>query len=407
MPGPDAHLADLIRLERLASKADVTLADLQAWIVDNPPTAGGPEGLIAITLGEKRRDGAPSGEIALVHQVDRKLPASWLGGPAVPERVEVAGRSIPTDVVEWQRAGRGASFAPPVRPETSIGNRFSSRGTLGAIVRHRASGGIVALSACHVLGKAGDGPCLHPAGPDGGRPIGHVRAWVEDSDGDAAICGLGDRSYGLAGAHSNVAIQGFCAEPALCGTSVVMVGVASGWRRGVVKEYRSQTVAAKGGRKLTFHACVIVPDPHYPQQTPFTQSNDSGACWHQADWQGAPTGWMVGLHVGGAKDGTESYAMPAHVLQARLGLEPAGPVALATMSALPFAVAARDGAILRGLPDPAGLRLSLLANRQPVSIVSRHGDWAAVDLVGDGAIDGFVLSALLKEHARPLPGSAR
>lgn len=246
MPAAASPLADLIRLERLASKAGVTLADLQAWIAANPPTASGPDGLIAITLGEKQVGGTPSDEIALVHHVDRKLPAGWLNGPAVPAKVAVAGKSIPTDVVEWQRTGHSASFAPLVRPETSIGNRFSSRGTLGAIVRHRASGEIVALSACHMLGKWGDGPCPHPARDDGGRPIGHVKAWVEDSDGDAAICGLGGRSYGLAGAHSDVAIQGFCSEPALRGTAVVMVGGASGWRRGVVKEYRSETVGQQG-----------------------------------------------------------------------------------------------------------------------------------------------------------------
>lgn len=99
--------------------------------------------------------------------------------------------------------------------------------------------------------------------------------------------------------------------------------------------------------------------------------------------------------------------MPAHVLQARLDLEPAGAMALSPAGAPPFPVAARDGAILRGLPNPAGPRLSLLANRQPVSIVSRHGDWAAVDLVGDGAIDDFVFAPLLKAHERPLAGFAR
>jgi len=60
-------------------------------------------------------------------------------------------------------------------------------------------------------------------------------------------------------------------------------------------------------------------------------------------------------------------------------------------------VKARAGLRLRAGPGTEFDVQKVLPFGTEVSVVSRHGDFAAVDLNGDGAIDGFVFAALLGE----------
>jgi hypothetical protein len=64
-----------------------------------------------------------------------------------------------------------------------------------------------------------------------------------------------------------------------------------------------------------------------------------------------------------------------------------------------WSVNAGNGLRLRGGPgtnfDPVGL----LTNGQAVSIVKRDGDWAQVDINGDGSPEGYVLASFLKPSA--------
>ncbi len=391
----DDTLAGILRLERLAEASGVSLADLRQWIRDHPDGEGETPGLVGITVGEKRRGGLPTGGIALVHHVVRKLPADWLphGSAPVPPTIQVAGRDVPTDVVAWDAVASPLGPTAIVRPETSIGGSPGSPGTLGAIVWHHPGNQPVALSARHVLGPVG-GSVFHPAKRDGGHPLGSVVAAAYDSEGDFAICSLGGRRADPAGAVSGVAVRGF--HPVEVGTPVVMYGVKSRWCRGVVRGYGEVTFRGGNGLPaLAFWGMEIVPLPDRTSPGPFTQDGDSGGCWFLADSEGNPTGWMAGLHVAGATNGQAAFAVPASTIAQRFGLSPAVAEPEAAALGRSFAVAAREGAILRGLPDPRGQRLALLPRGAPVAVVSRQGEWAAVDLVGDGAIDGFVHASLL------------
>lgn len=402
MSAADDTLAEILRLERLAEDSGVSLADLRQWILDHPDGEGETPGLVGIAVGEKRRGGLPTGGIALVHHVVRKLPADWLphGSAPVPPTIEVAGRDVPTDVVAWDAVASPLGPTAIVRPETSIGDSRGSRGTLGAIVWHHPGNQPVALSARHVLGRERE-PVFHPAKRDGGHPLGPFVAAAYDSEGDFAICSLGGRRADPAGAVSGVAVRGF--HPVEVGTPVVMYGVKSSWCQGVVRGYGEVTFRGGNGLPaLAFWGMEIVPHPNRTTPGPFTRDGDSGGCWFLADAAGHPTGWMAGLHVAGAKNGQAAFAVPASTIAQRFGLSPAEVAPRPASFDRSFAVAARDGAILRGLPDPAGQRLSLLPRGAPVAVVSRQGEWAAVDLVGDGAIDGFVHMSLIADRGGPM-----
>lgn len=319
----DDTLAGILRLERLAEASGVSLAGLRQWIRDHPDGEGETPGLVGITVGEKQRGGLPTGGIALVHHVVRKLPADWLphGSAPVPPAIQVAGRDVPTDVVAWSPTASPLGSAAIVRPEPSIGGSLGSPGTLGAIVWHHPSDQPVALSARHVLGPLG-GSVFHPAKRDGGQPLGPVVAAAYDSEGDFAICSLGGRRADPAGAVSGAAARGF--HPVEVGTPVVMSGAKSRWCQGVARGHGEVTFRGRNGLPaLAFWGMEIVPLPERTTPEPFTQDGDSGGCWFLADSAGRPTGWMAGLHVAGAMNGQAAFAVAASTIAQRIGLSPA------------------------------------------------------------------------------------
>jgi Domain of unknown function (DUF1906)/Bacterial SH3 domain len=71
------------------------------------------------------------------------------------------------------------------------------------------------------------------------------------------------------------------------------------------------------------------------------------------------------------------------------------PVAAATGAAPQMTVKARDGLRLRTGPGTSFDVQHLLPAGTPVSVSGRTGDWAAIDLKGDGLIDGFAHAAFL------------
>ena len=81
----------------------------------------------------------------------------------------------------------------------------------------------------------------------------------------------------------------------------------------------------------------------------------------------------------------------------RHNLGPAiGPVPVSAAHGQCFMTLARSGVRLRPGPglefDPP---LKLLPLHTKLTLISRHGDWCAVDLNGDGAVDGFVHNSLI------------
>jgi hypothetical protein len=71
-----------------------------------------------------------------------------------------------------------------------------------------------------------------------------------------------------------------------------------------------------------------------------------------------------------------------------------------------FVVNARSGLRLRTQPSESAEIVRLLPFATPVNVLRRDGQWALVDLQGDGAADGFVSFAFLKAAAELVtPGS--
>jgi hypothetical protein len=126
-------------------------------------------------LGYAVRRGERTDEFARVVLVTTKLPKVML---ARADRIPARIAGLPTDVRE---VGILRALQPPTgrwRPApggVSIGHRDITAGTLGAVVRDRATGRKLILSNNHVLadsnaGKIGD-PILQPGPADGGRPL--------------------------------------------------------------------------------------------------------------------------------------------------------------------------------------------------------------------------------------------
>lgn len=143
--------------------------------------------VVAVGRGIKRKGGRPTGELALVVSVIRKLPPEELPeGALVPAEVD----GLPTDVVETGVIRAFASVAPlertarerPALGGDSIGHVDVTAGTLGCYLWRGDH--FVILSNNHVLANSnaaeiGD-DILQPGAYDGGTAPADVIATLED-----------------------------------------------------------------------------------------------------------------------------------------------------------------------------------------------------------------------------------
>jgi hypothetical protein len=132
----------------------------------------GKPNVVGVGVGYRERAGRIVDELCVVAMVRRKLPASALKPEEfVPKRV----KDVPTDVFEVGVLRALQARTERYRPApggVSIGHYQITAGTLGCVVRDRASGDRLILSNNHVLadinaGRAGD-PILQPGSYDGG-----------------------------------------------------------------------------------------------------------------------------------------------------------------------------------------------------------------------------------------------
>ncbi len=150
----------------------------------------GIQNVVGVGVGYKHVGEDSSGEPAIVVYVEKKLPPADLSrSHVVPKKIN----GLQTDVVEigtvrmlGVRTGRGR----PCQPGVSVGHYQSTAGTLGAVVKDKATGELMVLSNNHVLAngssyqdvraKKGD-PILQPGPYDGGNVkdrIGELHRYV-------------------------------------------------------------------------------------------------------------------------------------------------------------------------------------------------------------------------------------
>ncbi|MBK8022682.1 MAG: hypothetical protein IPK19_14925 [Chloroflexi bacterium] len=140
--------------------------------------------VVGVAVGYKNQEGATQGDVAVVVLVERKLPIAALSvDDMVPRELE----GMRTDVVEVGvlRALQTPRerFRPTIPGGVSMGHYKITAGTLGAIVRDRATNELLILSNNHVLANSNDAlkgdPILQPGPTDGGKNPGDMVATLE------------------------------------------------------------------------------------------------------------------------------------------------------------------------------------------------------------------------------------
>ncbi|MDZ4768621.1 MAG: hypothetical protein SGJ24_05795 [Chloroflexota bacterium] len=143
--------------------------------------------VVGVAVGYKNAQDEANGEVAIVVLVEQKLPIAALTvDDLVPRQIE----GVRTDVIEigYLRANQVPLTArdrhrPTIPAGVSIGHYKVTAGTLGAIVKDRASGQRLILSNNHVLANSNDAmptdPILQPGPMDGGKQPGDTVAILE------------------------------------------------------------------------------------------------------------------------------------------------------------------------------------------------------------------------------------
>jgi len=153
------------------------------------------KGVVGVSVGFKVKDGKKTGILSIRVLVKKKRGKLWmkLFSPEamVPESVE----GFPTDVVEVgviQALQKRTDKWRPAPGGVSIGHKAITAGTLGGLVKDRATGKIMVLSNNHVLANSdmtttekahkGD-PILQPGPYDGGKDpadrIAKLERWIQ------------------------------------------------------------------------------------------------------------------------------------------------------------------------------------------------------------------------------------
>jgi hypothetical protein len=164
--------------------------------------------VVGVGVGLRQRAKRLQDEVCVVALVRRKQPPTALAPEAIlPAAVD----GVPTDVLEVGDLRAQVVRTSRLRPAPggcSIGHYQITAGTLGCLVRDRASGARLILSNNHVLANGNaavpDDPILQPGPADGGR---------EESDTIALL----ERFVPLA----------YNREPATCGVARFIVGAGN------------------------------------------------------------------------------------------------------------------------------------------------------------------------------------
>src|SRR3954471_15717187 len=285
----------------------------RAWLQD--------PNIVGISVGEKESGGEGTGITAVRFEVVGKLADRAdiirAGTRPIPERIEIDGISLPTDVEEgWPEAhalapSNAKARHDPVSGGISIGTRTDT-GTLGALLWHKPSGQPVALSNWHILANDGEGaPTFQPGPGDSAgqsHPLGTLRDQVLDIDLDAAISTVRGRGVRVEIAGLGVPVSAVAA-PKL-DMPVVKAGKETGITFGRISNVEMQLTYRVFGlpERHAIMVCVIKPDPQRPASSALSAHGDSGSCWMLVGDDGRPTGTMIGLHVAGDAGKKLAYA---------------------------------------------------------------------------------------------------
>jgi len=303
-------------------------------------------GVVAVDIAEKEKDGQKTGELSIVVFVEEKKPTSKLTkGTAIPKEIDGVKTDVQELVIELQSAYRqltdGELFVDPADyptlaggigigprrsvflspPDVPAPGNYVFVGTLGAMVRDRATGATMALTNFHVAcvnntWSVGDRQ-VQPSLVDGGAPTGEfgslTRAALSDNiDGavitvdasepwTATVTGVGD----------------------VAGSTAATVGMAV-QKRGRTTEHTFGTVASTdftvtvnygsdvGSRTLRHQIRIDTDTSRNPR---FSNTGDSGSVILDTSRN------VVGLLFAGATNGSMTFANPIQAVLDELAVD--------------------------------------------------------------------------------------
>lgn len=322
--------------------------------------------ITSVGIGYSVPKGKTTPELSLQFTVDRTAVPQTLGATpesTIPDSIEVDGVMVPTAIlsrtfrpsyvkVALQSKDPRKSRAEIVAPGMSVGNLWTSAGTIGAFVRDRESGKVMLLSNWHVLqgSRANIGvEVVQPGRHDDNRVdlnrIGQLVRSHLGAAGDCAIASVSGRSVSADVLELGVRVRSI-GDPEL-GDRVVKSGRTTGVTYGRVERVEVNAKLNYGdGISETIGGFEIGIDPMAPPADgEISQGGDSGAAWLAVDADGRPTDVMLGLHFAGDDDGTSSefaLACYARSVMTALEVEPLSEAQLESPS-LADGIAPRDG----------------------------------------------------------------
>lgn len=312
---------------------------LKAWIRRRAKTYLADPNITSVGIGHKQIDGAVTEDICLQFTVRSKADPTelqTLGTSLIPETIETAEHSVPTDVLQrdyslsYQVIPEAFNdvrrqHVDPIVPGVSVSHPQVSAGTAGAIVYDRTTGRPALLSNWHVLhgpgGQIGDDalqPGTHDDNRAGVNRFGSLLRSHLGMAGDAALASVDSRGIDPTILDLEV-VPDEIADPDL-GDQVLKSGRTTGVSHGVVS--RIHTVVSinygEGTGEQSVGCFEIEPDPRRAEEfARLSDGGDSGAVWMLKSGNGQPSSLMGGVHFAGSDSAEGETALACYASSVR------------------------------------------------------------------------------------------
>jgi endonuclease G len=298
----------------------------------------------SVGVGHKVKDGKRTDELVLQFTVGQKVAPEAVrdvSAREIPKTISANGIEFQTDVVEREFAHHPVAVAAPDKterkrrldpmvPGISVANVRVTAGTLGCLVREKATGKTRMLSNWHVLNGEGGQPgdqIVQPGPFDDNRTAHNVCGKLVRSflglAGDCAIASIDGRAAGdeILDLATHVGRLG----DAELDDKVVKSGRTTAVTFGVVTRVHTITKMTYGPNHVeNIGGFEIGPDDEHPAENgEISMGGDSGSAWMAVDAQGEATDMMLGLHFAGNTGGAEfAMACNASSVFEKLEIEP-------------------------------------------------------------------------------------
>jgi len=312
------------RKGKAASNEEQLIEKLRHYIRTNGPRFLDDPNITSLGIGRKITDGKRTKQLCVQFTVRSKpeesgtLPEGVRTSP-IPALLDVAGESIPTDVLE--RDYRPAFHVleleaveevdvrkrrhDPLVPGISVCHPDGSAGTLGMIVFDTRTGDPCMLSNWHVLHGAtaeiGD-PVVQPGPFDDNNVDENVAGVLIRSHlgpaGDCAIARIENRDYQTD--ILDLAVTPTQIAQVELDDRVIKSGRTTGVTRGIVRRIDVlASITYDGVGDVAIGAFEIEPLANAPADYEVSMGGDSGSVWLIARQNGNPTDILAGLHFAG------------------------------------------------------------------------------------------------------------